>query len=151
VTSIDILAARSRTGAVSLRPGTPLEEHDVAMLKWLLVRLLVIAAAFWVTAWLIPGFEVDGGFFTYLWVALIFGVVNAILGPILHLVSLPLTIITLGLFALVVNAVVLATVAGLSDKLDVGGFGWTIVAALVISIVSAVLGAITDRALAGTR
>ena len=136
MTSIDILAARSRTGAVSLRLRTPFEEHDVAMLKWLLVRLLVIAAAFWVTAWLIPGFEVDGGFFTYLWVALIFGVVNAILGPILHLVSLPLTIITLGLFALVVNAVVLATVAGLSDKLDVGGFGWTIVAALVTPGVS---------------
>ena len=41
--------------------------------------------------------------------------------------------------------------AGLSDKLDVGGFGWTIVAALVISIVSAVLGAVTNRALAGTQ
>jgi putative membrane protein len=135
---------------VSLRLRTPSEEHDVAMLKWLLVRLLVIAAAFWITAWLIPGFEVDGGFFTYLWVALLFGIVNAVLGPILHLISLPLTIITLGLFALVVNAVVLAAVAGLSDKLDVGGFGWTIVAALVISIVSAVLGSITDRALAGT-
>jgi putative membrane protein len=136
---------------VSLRLRTPFEEHDVAMLKWLLVRLLVVAAAFWVTAWLVPGFEVDGGFFTYLWVALIFGVVNAILGPILHLISLPITIITLGLFALVVNAVVLAAVAGLSSKLDVGGFGWTIVAALVISIVSAVLGALTDRALAGTQ
>lgn len=121
------------------------------MLKWFVVRLFVLAAAFWVTAWLIPGFEVEGGFFTYLWVALIFGVVNAILGPILHLISLPLTIITLGLFALVVNAVVLATVAGLSAKLDVGAFGWTIVAALIISIVSAVLGAITDRALAGTQ
>ena len=121
------------------------------MLKWLLVRLLVVAAAFWVTAWLVPGFEVDGGFFTYLWVALLFGVVNAVLGPILHLISLPLTIITLGLFALVVNAVVLAAVAGLSSKLDVGAFGWTIVAALVISIVSALLGALTDRALAGTQ
>ena len=136
---------------MSLRPRTPFEGHDVAMLKWFVVRLLVLAAAFWVTAWLIPGFEVEGGFFTYLWVALIFGVVNAILGPILHLISLPLTIITLGLFALVVNAVVLATVAGLSAKLDVGAFGWTIVAALIISIVSAVLGAITDRALAGTQ
>lgn len=121
------------------------------MLKWLLVRLLVVAAAFWVTAWLVPGFEVDGGFFTYLWVALLFGVVNAVLGPILHLISLPLTVLTLGLFALVVNAVILAAVAGLSSKLDVGGFGWTILAALVISIVSAVLGALTDRALAGAR
>ena len=121
------------------------------MLKWLLIRLLVVAAAFWFTALIIPGFEVDGGFFTYLWVALLFGIVNAVLGPILHLISLPLTILTLGLFALVVNAVVLAAVAGLSDKLDVGAFGWTIVAALVLSIVSVVLGSLTDRALAGTR
>ena len=118
------------------------------MLMWLLVRLLG-QPAFWITAWLIPGFEVEGGFFTYLWVALLFGIVNAVLGPILHLISLPLTIITLGLFALVVNAVVLAAVAGLSDKLDVGGFGWTIVAALA-AIVSALLGAVTDRTLAGS-
>jgi putative membrane protein len=114
--------------------------EDVAMLKWLLLRLLITAAAFAVAAWLIPSFEVKGGFFTYLWVALIFGVVNAILGPILQLISLPLTILTLGLFALVVNGVVLTVVAGLSDKLDVGGFGWSIVAALVISVVSALLG-----------
>jgi len=110
------------------------------MLKWLLLRLLITAAAFAVAAWLIPSFEVKGGFFTYLWVALIFGVVNAVLGPILQLISLPLTILTLGLFALVVNGVVLTVVAGLSDKLDVGGFGWSILAALVISVVSALLG-----------
>jgi len=120
------------------------------MLKWLVLRLLIISAAFAVAAWLIPSFEVKGGFFTYLWVALIFGVVNAVLGTILRLLSLPLTIITFGLFALVVNGVILATVAGLSSKLDVGGFGGVILAALVISIVSAVLGFATrstfDRA-----
>jgi putative membrane protein len=66
--------------------------------------------------------------------------VNAILGPILHILALPLTVITLGLFALVVNGVLLATTAGLSDHLDVGGFLGTILGALVISIVTAVLG-----------
>jgi putative membrane protein len=105
--------------------------------------LLITAAAFAVAAWLIPSFEVHGGFFTYLWVALVFGVVNAVLGPLLHLISLPLTILTLGLFALVVNGVVLTAVAGLSDNLDVGGFGWSILAALVISIVSAALGSVS--------
>ena len=70
----------------------------------------------------------------------LFGLVNAILGPILHILALPLTVITLGLFALVVNGVLLATTAGLSDDLDVGGFLGTILGALIISIVTAVLG-----------
>jgi putative membrane protein len=72
----------------------------------------------------------------------LFGLVNAVLGPILHLISLPLTVITLGLFALVVNGVLLATTAGLSDHLDVGGFLGTILGALVISIVTALLGVV---------
>jgi putative membrane protein len=118
------------------------------MVKWLIVRLLVNAAAFAVAAWLIPDFDVEGGFLAYLWVGLIFGVVNAVLGPILHLLALPLTVLTLGLFALVVNGVIIAAVAGLSRHLEVGGFGWTILAGLVISIVSVVLGAVTDRVMA---
>lgn len=115
------------------------------MLKWLIVRLLVVAAAFAVAAWLIPSFDVKGGFFAYVWVAAVFGVVNAVIGPILRLVSLPLTVLTLGLFALVVNGLVIAIVAGLSDHLEVGGFGWTILAAVVISVVASALGKVTDR------
>jgi putative membrane protein len=118
------------------------------MVKWLLAQLLVIAAAFAVAAWLIPDFDVVGGFFAYVWVALIFGVVNAVLGTILRLLTLPLTVLTLGLFSLVVNGIVIAAVAGVSDHLEVGGFGWTILAALVISIVAAVLGVVTNRAMA---
>ena len=106
-----------------------------ALLTWAVITVGIgVAAAF------VPGIDVNGGFFTYLWVGLLFGIVNAILGPILHILSLPLTIITLGLFALVVNGVLLAITAGLSDDLDVGGFLGTILGALVISIVTAVLG-----------
>lgn len=93
-----------------------------------------------VAAAIIPGIDVTGGFLTYLWLGLLFGLVNAILGPILHLLSLPLTMVTLGLFALVVNGVLLATTAGLSDHLDVGGFLGTIVGAIVIAVVTALLG-----------
>jgi len=106
----------------------------------LLINWLVIAAAVWVAAAVVPGIEVQGGFFTFLWVSLLLGLVNAILGPILHLIALPLTVVTLGLFALVVNGVLLAATAGLSNNLDVAGFGGTILGALVISIVTAVLG-----------
>ena len=105
-----------------------------------IINWLVVAAAVWVGAAVVPGIEVHGGFFTYLWVAMLFGIVNALLGPILHLIAAPLTIITLGLFALVVNGVLLAITAGLSSNLDVGGFFGTILGALVIAVVATILG-----------
>jgi len=73
-------------------------------------------------------------------VAVIFGLVNMVLKPIIKIFGCLFYIITLGLFALVVNGVLLATTAGLSDHLDVGGFLGTILGALVISVVTAVLG-----------
>src|SRR4051795_12893673 len=92
------------------RPPAVLEE---SMLTRLLVRLLMLAVAIWLTAWLLPGFDVTGGFFTYLWIAAIYAVVNIVLGPLLHLISLPVTVITFGLFALVVNAALVGITAAL--------------------------------------
>lgn len=126
----------SVTGEVT--GGENADRRDV--LRRILVSWAIIAVALALAAWLVPDVDVKGGFFTLLWVAALFGLVNAILGPILHLISLPLTMITLGLFALVVNGVLLAITAGLSDNLDVGGFFGTVVAALIISVVAAVLG-----------
>ena len=105
----------------------------------LLVRLLVLAAAIFLTAWLLPGFDVSGGFFTYLWIAALYAVVNLVLGPILHLISLPVTVITFGLFALVVNAALVGITAALTDDLSISGFWTALFAAIIISIVSAVL------------
>jgi putative membrane protein len=101
---------------------------------------VVLAVSVGVAAGLIPGIDEKGGALTLLWIGLLFGLVNAVLGPILHIISLPLTSITPGLFALVVNGILLPATAGLSDNLDVGGFLGTILGALVISIVTAVLG-----------
>lgn len=115
------------------------------MIVRLLLRLLVVAAAFIVTAWVVPDVELKGGFLAALWVALIFGVVSIVLGPILHLISLPITVMTLGLFSLVINGILLAAVAGLTKYLDVGNFLWTIVAALVLTVVTVVFDAITTR------
>jgi putative membrane protein len=109
------------------------------MLRRAVLMCVILAVGIGLAAWLVPGIEVEGGFLTYLWLGLLFGLVNAVLGTILHIISLPLTIMTFGLFALVVNGVVLAATAGLSDQLDVGGFLGTIVGALIISIVTAVL------------
>ena len=94
---------------------------------------------------MVPSVNIDGGILSLLGVALLFGLVNAIIGPLLHLVSLPLTLATFGLFALVINGVLLALTAGLSNSLDVGGFFAVIGAALLISIFSTVLQAVARR------
>jgi putative membrane protein len=109
------------------------------MLKQLIVVWLVVAASIAITAALIPSVEIDGGVVSLLGVALLFGLVNALVGPLLRLISLPLTMVTLGLFGLVINAALLGITAGLTDALDVGGFFATMLAAVVISAVTAVL------------
>jgi putative membrane protein len=69
------------------------------MLRLAVVTCVVLALAVGVAAAVVPGIDVEGGIFTLLWVGLLFGLVNAVLGPVLRLISLPLTVITLGLFA----------------------------------------------------
>ena len=115
------------------------------MIRKLLVAWLIIAVAIAVTAAIVPSVEIDGGVFALLGVALVFGLVNGLIGPVARLLTLPITLVTFGLFALVVNGVLLALTAGLSDALDVGGFLATIVAALLISVVSAAVGFVVDR------
>ena len=109
------------------------------MIKQLIIVWIVVAAAIAITAALVPSVEIEGGFFALLGVAVVFGLVNALIGTLLRLVSLPLTLMTFGLFGLVINGILLAITAGLTDSLNVGGFFACILAAIVISIVTAVL------------
>ena len=118
------------------------------MLIRLLLSWLVIAVALAVTAAVLDEVTVDGGTAGLLWVSALFGLVNAIVGPVLRLLTLPLTLVTFGLFALVVNAILFALTAGLTDYLNVGGFGWTIVAAFLVALVSAILNLILLSVLA---
>jgi len=117
------------------------------MLKHLLIVWASLAVAFGVTEWLVPSVDVDGGVLTYIGVAALFGLVNAIIGSVLRLLSIPLLLITFGLFALVINAALLGITAGLTDVLDVGGFFSTVVAAFLISVVSAAVGWVALRVL----
>jgi putative membrane protein len=109
------------------------------MLIRIALRLVVLAVAIWLTAWLLPGVTVDGGVLTYLWIALLFALVNGFLGPILHLLALPITALTLGLFALVVNAALVGITAALSSDFSIDGFFTAVAAALLISIFSWVI------------
>lgn len=105
-----------------------------------LIRLIVNALALSAAAWLLDGISLSGGFFDVLLVALIFGLLNALLKPILLFFSLPFLIITLGLFAFVVNALVLMLTASLTDALSVSGFGAALLGSLVVSLVTLFLG-----------
>jgi putative membrane protein len=111
----------------------------------LIVRLLAGAVALAAAAWLIDGIMIGPGTtseraFTLLAVAVIFGLVNAIIRPIVRLISLPLFILTLGLFTFIVNALMLLLTAWIGDQFDlafeVDGFWSALLGALVISVVT---------------
>lgn len=108
-----------------------------------LVRLLINAAALWVAVQIVPGITYAGGWLPFLGVALVFGLVNAFLRPIVKLLTLPIIFLTLGLFALVVNGLMLwltASVAtALGAQFQVVGCWTAVLGALVVSIVSALL------------
>lgn len=105
----------------------------------ILFRWGSLALAMWVATLLVPGIDVQGGFFTYFWVAFIFATLNTIFGSILKLVTAPISLLTFGLFLFVINAAMLALTARWSDKLDVKDFWSALFASLIISFVTALL------------
>lgn len=105
----------------------------------LIFRLFVNALALWLAATLVPGVELDGQFGSVLLVALIFGVVNALVRPLTLLLTFPVILLTLGLFTFVVNALMLWLTASLVGALSVSGFGAALLGSLVISVVSLLL------------
>ena len=104
------------------------------------IRLLVNAAALWVATRLVPGVTYTGGPLPLLAVALVFGLMNAILRPIAIVLTFPILIVTLGLFTFVINGVMLWLTSSLSDALGLGfhvsGFWAAFWGALVVTVVS---------------
>ncbi len=105
-----------------------------------LIRLLVNAAALWVATQIVSGVTYVGGPLPLLGVALVFGVVNAVLRPIAFILTFPILIVTLGLFTFVINGVMLLLTSSLSGTLGLGfhvrGFWAAFWGALVVTIVS---------------
>jgi putative membrane protein len=106
-----------------------------------LIRLVVNAIALLLIEYLVPGVHVSG-FGAALIAALALGIVNAVLKPILFILSLPLEVLTLGLFTLVINAALFYLVAKLGLGLTVDNFGAAFIGALALSIVSFLLSAV---------
>ena len=108
-----------------------------------LLRWLANAAGLWVAVQLVPGITYSGGWAPFLGVALVFGAVNAFIRPIVKLLTLPILFLTLGLFALVVNGMMLSLTSYFAGALGlhfhVEGCWSSILGALVVSIISALL------------
>ena len=126
-------------------------------MKRFLVRVIINAIALWLTTLLIGAFSSNSGvtitayapggtlefILTLLLVAVIFGLVNGIIGNFIRIVAFPLYILTLGLLALVVNSLLLLLVSWISDQLGFGlhveNFLWGVLAAVILGILSAIL------------
>jgi putative membrane protein len=114
---------------------TPCNLGTLARMPGFVIRLLVIAAGLALAAWLVPGITVAGPG-TLLLAALLIGIVNALVRPIVILLTLPITILTLGIFLLVVNAGMFGLVAWLLDGFAVSGFFAALLGWLIVSLVS---------------
>lgn len=133
-----------------------------------IVRVLINGLALWIASWILPGLDISttatteavansgvtqgtdplGIVLAYLFIGLIFGLVNALVRPIVSLLSLPITILTLGLFTIVINAAMLYLTSWLSSytpvHFTIDSFFWTaLLAAIIITVISLVAGRIT--------
>ena len=110
------------------------------MIRSILISWAVLAVAFALTTWILSGISVSGGFWGYVWVSALFGIVNAFLGALLRILTFPLILLTLGLFSVIVNALLLELTDALTDNLTIDSFFWSAIwAAIVLAIVSLIL------------
>lgn len=110
----------------------------------LILRILINAFAIWLTSMLLSSFNFTGSVLSLIVVAVIFGLVNALVRPIVKLLTLPINLVTLGLFTLVINTLMLILTVWLSDSLSLTGglfenFLIAFVAAIIISVISTIL------------
>ena len=112
-----------------------------------LIRFVINAAALGAAAWLLPGIRVENAQ-ALLLAALIFGLANAVIKPVLAFITCPLIILTLGLFTLVLNALMMGFTSWVAERLGVGfdveDFGTAFLGAIIVSVVSWVLTQFTD-------
>jgi len=134
-----------------LRLGFTRQQSDDSSSPWLvgvMVRIAINAAALWVAAEVVSGFDIHG-LGSLVGTALVFGVVNALIKPVAQVLGCPITCLTVGLFALAINAAMLVLTAWIAGRINldvtVGWFWPALWSALLVSMVSAVLTAFVGR------
>jgi putative membrane protein len=108
-----------------------------------LIRLIVSAVAVILSAYILPGVSVRS-FWTALWVALILTLLNVFVTPIMILLTIPITIITFGLFLFVINAIIILIASALISGFQVKGLGWALIYSIILTIMSYILEEVTN-------
>lgn len=98
-----------------------------------LIRLLIVALGLWLASLIVPGFEIRG-VWTLLFSALLLGAVNALIRPLVVLITLPVTVLTLGVFLLVINAGMIGLVAWLFDDFTISGFWAAVFGSIIVGL-----------------
>ena len=117
----------------------PIRKISKNLLVRLLLRWAISAFVIWIAAALVPGIDVSGGLWSYLWIALVFGLVNAFIGSIVRVLTIPITLITFGLFMLVINTAMFALTAAWTDALTITSFWSALFGSLLMSMVGSIL------------
>ncbi|OFN35355.1 phage holin family protein [Corynebacterium sp. HMSC072A04] len=109
------------------------------------LNVIAVAVAFWAVVAIVPGIDiVPATTQNFLLIAAVFIIVNEVVTPVLRFLGAPLTCLTLGLFALVINGAVLLLVGALMDSLVIDGWGAAIIGAIVLAVVSGVVNFFTS-------
>lgn len=105
-----------------------------------IIQLIISSLAVLISAYLLPGVEiVDNNFITALIVASVLAFLNAVVKPIMIILTIPITFVTLGFFLLVINALMILLAAKIVDDFKVQGFWWALLFSLILSIVTSIL------------
>ncbi len=105
-----------------------------------IVKIIISTLAVLISAWLLPGVEIVGNsFFTALIVAAVLAFLNAIVKPIMIILTIPITVVTLGFFLLIINAIIILIASSLVDGFIVRGFWWALLFSLILSVVTSIL------------
>ena len=120
-----------------------------------IIRWAINALALYVAILVVPGINYDGGWTGLLWLALIIGLLNALVRPLLKFLPCPLIILTLGLFTIVINTILLMLTSSIGQSLNLGlsvdGFWTAVLGSIVISIVSVIMSVIFRDELKGKK
>jgi putative membrane protein len=111
-----------------------------------LIQLVISTLAVLISSYILPGVSIDGNsFLTALIVAAVLAFLNAVIKPIMIILTIPITVVTLGLFLLVINALMILLAARIVDGFHVNGFWWALLFSLILSLTTSVLEGVKKR------
>ncbi|MBR4840580.1 MAG: phage holin family protein [Paludibacteraceae bacterium] len=110
----------------------------------MILKIFISSLAVYLTGWLLPGIGIDN-YLTAIILSIILGLLNTFVKPIMVFLSAPITLLTLGLFIFIIDAIIIEMASSLLDGFVVNGFGWAMLFSIVLSITTSLLGKIIDK------